>query len=167
MQGPGYRLSDGVSNAIASNKMNGRDKKLCSPKTFDATQNRKKLHPNKSTIVLKNEDDISSFLIQTFNKGGGGKPFRQIGEVYKKALTHMEENSLAQARVYAATLGQFLMALVKSVDVDNGRALGSTFHETQKDHCILYQISFGTDVSKKEESTPTESKFFHWTFLNE
>jgi hypothetical protein len=61
----------------------------------------------------------------------------------------MQENSLAQARVYATTLGQFLMALVKSVDVDDGRALGSTFHETEKDHCILYQISFGTDVSKK------------------
>ncbi len=38
---------------------------------------------------------------------------------------------------------------MKSVDVDNGRALGSTFHETEKDHCILYQISFGKDVSKK------------------
>lgn len=61
----------------------------------------------------------------------------------------MQENSLAQARVYAATLGQFLMAPVKSVDVDDGRALGSTFHETEKDHCILYQISFGTDMSKK------------------
>jgi hypothetical protein len=76
----------------------------------------------------------------------------------------MQENSLAQAHVDAATLGQFLMAPVKSVDVDDGRALGSTFHETEKDHCILYQISFGTDVSRKEESTLTESKFFHWTF---
>jgi hypothetical protein len=107
-------------------------------------------------IVLKNEDDISSFLIQTFNKGAGGKPFRQIQEVYKKALTHMQENSLAQALVYAATLGQFLMAPVKSVDVDDGRALGSTFHETEKDHCLLYRISFGTDMSKKVVSTPTE-----------
>ncbi len=61
----------------------------------------------------------------------------------------MQENSLAQACVYAATLGQFVMALVKSVDVDDGRALGSTFHETEKDHFILYQISFGTDMSKK------------------
>jgi hypothetical protein len=78
MQGPGYRLSDGVSNTITSNKMNGRDKKFCGPKTIDAAQKGKKLHPRKSTIVLKNEDDISSFLIQTFNKGGGGKPFRQI-----------------------------------------------------------------------------------------
>jgi hypothetical protein len=148
MQGPGYRLSDGVSNAITSNKMNGRDKQLCGPKTFDAAQKGKKIHPSKFTIVLKNEDDISSFLIQTFNKGGGGKPFTQIREVFKKALTHMQENSLAQARVYAATLGQFLMAPVKSVDVVDGRALGSTFHETEKDHCILYQISFGKDMSK-------------------
>jgi hypothetical protein len=64
-------------------------------------------------------------------------------------LTHMQENSLAQARVYAATLGQFLMAPVKSVDVDDGRARGSTFHETEADHCVLYQISFGKDMSKK------------------
>ena len=41
------------------------------------------------------------------------------------------------------------MAPVKSVDVDDGRALGSTFHKTEKDQCILYQISFGTDMSKK------------------
>ena len=76
--------------------------------------------------------------------------------VCKKALTHMQENSLAQARVYAATLGQFVIALVKSADVDNERALGSTFHKTEKDHCTLYQISFGMDMSKKEESTLTE-----------
>ncbi len=68
----------------------------------------------------------------------------------------MQENSLAQAGVYAATVVQFLMALVKSVDVDDGIVLGSTFHETEKDHCVLFQISFGTDMSKKEESTPTE-----------
>jgi hypothetical protein len=37
-------------------------------------QKREKLHPNNSTIVLKNEDGISLFLIQTSNKGGGGKP---------------------------------------------------------------------------------------------
>ena len=104
MQGPGYCLSDGVSNAITFNKMNGRDKQLCGPKTFDAAQKGKKLHPRKSTIVLKNEDDISSFLIQTFNKGGGAKPFTQIREVYKKALTHMQENSLTQARVYMLQL---------------------------------------------------------------
>jgi hypothetical protein len=61
----------------------------------------------------------------------------------------MQENSLAQALVYAATRGQSLMAPVKSVDVDDGRALGSTFHETEKDHCLLYRISFGTDMSKK------------------
>ncbi len=73
----------------------------------------------------------------------------QIQEVYKKALTHMKENSLAQACVYAATLDLFLMAPVKSVNVDDGRALGSTFHKTEKDHCVLYQISFGKDMSKK------------------
>ena len=61
----------------------------------------------------------------------------------------MQENSLAQVCVYAATLGQFSMAPVKSVDVEDGRALGSIFHETEKDNCVLYQISFGTDVSKK------------------
>ena len=61
----------------------------------------------------------------------------------------MQENSLAQAHVYSATLGQFLMAPVKSVNVDDGRALGSMFHETEKDHCVLYQISFGKDISKK------------------
>ena len=48
---------------------------------------------------------------------GVGNPLRKNEKVYKKALTHMQENSLAQARVYAATLGQFLMAPVKSVDV--------------------------------------------------
>ncbi len=63
---------------------------------------------------------------------------------------------MVQARVYAATLGQFLMALLKSVNVDDGRALGSTFHKTEKDQCILYQISFGMDMSKNEESTLTE-----------
>ena len=84
MQGSGYHLSDGVSNAITSNKMNGWDKQLCGPKTFDAAQKGKKLHPSKYMIVLKNEDNISSFLIQTFNKGGGGKPFTQKREIYKR-----------------------------------------------------------------------------------
>jgi hypothetical protein len=111
----------------------------------------KELHPSKSMIVLKNEDNISSFLIQTFSKGGGGNPLTQIREVNKKALTHMQENSLAQASVYAATLGQFLMAPVKSVDVDDGRALGSTFLETEKYHCKMYQISFVTGMSKKRK----------------
>jgi hypothetical protein len=68
----------------------------------------------------------------------------------------MQENSLAQIHVYAATLGQFLMASVKSVDVDNGRALSSTFHETEKDHCVLYQFIFEKTCQRKEESTPTE-----------
>ena len=38
MQGPGYCVSDGVSNAITPNKMNGRDKQLCGHKTFDVAQ---------------------------------------------------------------------------------------------------------------------------------
>jgi hypothetical protein len=38
MQGPGYHLSDGVSNAITSNKMSGLDKQLCGPRTFDAAK---------------------------------------------------------------------------------------------------------------------------------
>jgi hypothetical protein len=50
MQGPGYRLSDGVSNAITSNKMNGRDKQLCGPKTFDAAQKGKKYTPANSRL---------------------------------------------------------------------------------------------------------------------
>jgi hypothetical protein len=48
MQGPGYRLSDGVSNAITSNKMNGWDKKRCDPKTFDAAQKGKNYTPTNS-----------------------------------------------------------------------------------------------------------------------
>jgi hypothetical protein len=131
--------------------MNRHDKQLCGPRIFDAAKKGKKLHPSKSTIVLKNEDDISSFLIKTFSKGGGGKPFTQIQEVYKKALTHMQENSLAQARVYSATLGQFLMVPVKSVDVDDGRALGSTFHETEKDHCILTKVLLTWTCQKKRK----------------
>ena len=45
MQGPGYHLSDGVSNAITSNKMNGLDKQLCGPRTFDAAKKRKNYTP--------------------------------------------------------------------------------------------------------------------------
>ena len=60
----------------------------------------------------------------------------------------MQENSHAHARVSAATLGQFLIALVKSTDVDSGRVLGS-FQETEEDHCVLHQITFGKDTSKK------------------
>ena len=112
---------------------------------------------------MKSEDDISSFLIQAFSKGGGGKPFKQIQSVYKKALARMQENSHAHAHVSAATLGQFLITPVKSTDVDGGRVLGS-FQETVEDDCVLHQITFGKDMSKKGESTQTESEFYHWTF---
>jgi hypothetical protein len=71
----------------------------------------------------------------------------------------MQENSLPLACVYAATLGQFLMAPVKSVDVDDGRALGSIFHETEKDHCVLYQIAFGKKHVK-------ENRKVHWQSIN-
>ena len=81
---------------------------------------------------MKNEDDISLFLVQAFSKGGGGKPFKQIRAVYKTALAPLQENSHAHACVSAATLGQFLIAPVKSTDVDAGRVLGS-FHETGED----------------------------------
>ena len=60
----------------------------------------------------------------------------------------MPKNSLAQTRVHASTLGQFLMTTVKSVNVDNG-SIGLTFYETEKEHCVLYQISFGKDMSQK------------------
>ncbi len=98
---------------------------------------------------------MTSVLIQAFNKGGGGKPFKQIQAVYKKALAHMQENPHALARVCAATLGEILIALVKSIDVDGGRVLGS-FQETEERHCVLNQITFGKDMSKKGECTPTE-----------
>jgi hypothetical protein len=45
IQGPGYHLSDGVSNAITSNKMNGSDKQLCGPRTFDAAKRGKTYTP--------------------------------------------------------------------------------------------------------------------------
>ena len=38
IQGPGYHLSDRVSNAITTNKMNILDKQLCGPRTFDAAK---------------------------------------------------------------------------------------------------------------------------------
>jgi hypothetical protein len=150
MKGPGNRLSDGVSNDITSKKLNGSDKQLSGPNIFYPTDIGKQLHPNNSTLVLKSEDDISSFIMQAFSKGGGGKPFKQIRAVYKKPLAHLQENSHAQARVSAATLGQFLiaLALVKSTDVDAGRVLGS-FQETGEDHCVLHQITFGKDMSKQ------------------
>ena len=114
-------------------------------------------------LVLKKEDNISSFLVQAFSKGGDGKPFKQIQAVYKKALSHMQENSHAHARVSAATLCQFLIAPVKSTDVDSGRVLGS-FQEIEEKHCVLHQITFGKNMSKKGGSTQTESEFYHWTF---
>ena len=62
----------------------------------------------------------------------------------------MQENSHAHAHAHvsAATLGQFLIAPVKSTDVDDGRVLGS-FQETEETHCALYQITFGKDISMK------------------
>ena len=60
----------------------------------------------------------------------------------------MHENSHAHARVSAATLGQFLIAPVKSTVVDSVRVL-SSFQETEEDHCVLHQITFGKDMSKK------------------
>ena len=124
-------------------------------------QKGKILHSHNSTIVLKNEDNISLFLIQTFNKGGGGKPFMQIREVYKKALTHMYENSLAQACLHAAALGHFLMAPVKSVDVDNGSQL---FMQQKK--IIVYCTKFllAKTCQRKEESSLTEKSSSIWAF---
>ena len=116
-------------------------------------------------LVLKSEDDISSFLIQAFSKGGGEKPFKQIQAVYKKALAHMQENSHAHACVSATTLGQFLIAPVKSTDVDVGRVLGS-FQETEEKHCVLHQILLTKRCQRKGESTQTESEFYHWTLEN-
>ena len=45
MQGPGYCLSDGVSIAITSNKMNRLDKQLRGPRTFDAAKKGKNYTP--------------------------------------------------------------------------------------------------------------------------
>ena len=129
--------------------MNGYDKQNSGPRTFESTKKGKNIHTRNSTIGLKNEDDISEFLVQAFSKGRGGKPFTQIREVYKKALSNMEETSRAQSRVFSATLGHFLMAPVKCVEVDDGRVLGSTSHEKEKDNFVLHQITFGQDMSKK------------------
>ena len=116
------------------------------------------LHPNNSTIVLKNEDNISLFLIQTFSKFGGGKPFTQIQEVYKKALTHMQESSLAKACVYAAALGQFLMAPVNSIDVDDGRALGSTFPRNRRRSLYIVPNFFWHGHVKKMRTVHRQNK---------
>ena len=149
MKGPGHRLSAKYSEDIPSNKMNGSDKQNSGPRTFESTTKRKNIHTSNSTIVLKNEDDISAFLVQAFSKGRGGKPFTQIREVYKKALSNMQETSRAQSRVFSATLGHFSMAPVKCVEVDDGRVLGSTSHEKEKDNFVLHQITFGQEMSKK------------------
>ncbi len=101
--------------------------------------------------------------MQALSKGGGGKPFKQIQAVYKKVLAHMQETSHAHARVYVATLGQFLIAPVKSTDIDSERALGS-FQETEEKHCVLHQITFGKDMQQKGESTQTELGYYHLTF---
>ena len=89
------------------------------------------------------------FLVQAFNKGSGGEPFKQIRAVYKKALANMQEISQANARVHAATLGQFFMAPVKSVKVDAGMMLGLTFHQIGEDDCVSHQITYGKEMSKK------------------
>ena len=98
---------------------------------------------------FKNKDDLSSFLVQAFNKGSGGEPFKQIRAVYKKGLANMQEISQAHARVHAATLGQFLMAPVKSIEVDAGTMLGSPFHQIGEDDCVSHQITYGEEMSKK------------------
>ena len=41
------------------------------------------------------------------------------------------------------------MVLVKSVDLDSGTVLGSSFHETDEDHCVSYQITYGKEMSEK------------------
>ncbi len=130
MKGPGYCLSGGVSKDITSNKLNGSHKQLSDPNIFFPTEKRKQLPPKNSMLVLKSEDNISSFLVQAFSKGGGGKPLKQIQAVYKKTLAPVQENSHAHAHVSASTFGQFLIAPVKSTYVDGGRVLGS-FQETE------------------------------------
>ncbi len=110
---------------------------------------RESIHSNYSMIVLKNEDNIWAFLVQAFRKGRGGKPFTQIREVYKKALSNMQEISRVHACVYSVTLGQFLVAPVKCVDVDNGRVRVQV--NMKKERIILYctKITLGQDMSKK------------------
>ena len=53
MQGPGYYLSDGVSTAIASNKMNGLDTQLCGPRTFGTAKKGKNYTPTISWLFWK------------------------------------------------------------------------------------------------------------------
>ncbi len=61
----------------------------------------------------------------------------------------MQEISQAHAHVHAATLGQFFMAPVKSVEVDAGTMLGSKFHQIGEDHCVSHQSTYGKDMPKK------------------
>ena len=89
------------------------------------------------------------FLVQAFNKGSGGELFKQIRAVYKKALANMQEISQAHARVHAATLGQFLMAPVKSVQVDARTMLESKFHQIGEDDCVSHQFTYGKEMLKK------------------
>ena len=133
ISGPGHRLSDGkdVSNTAKANNLSPKEIKteefrrtLSDHTTFYPSGKRNHLQPKRCTLVLKNKDDLSSFLVQAFNKGSGGEPFKQIRAVYKKALANMQEISQAQARVHAATIGQVFMAPVKSVEVDAGTMLG-------------------------------------------
>jgi hypothetical protein len=77
MKGPGHCLSTKYSKDIPSNKIVS-DKQNSGPRTFESTKTRKNIHTSNSTIVLKNEDDISAFLVQAFSKGRCGKRFTQI-----------------------------------------------------------------------------------------
>ena len=61
----------------------------------------------------------------------------------------MQEISQAQARVHAATIGQFFMAPVKSVEVDAGTMLGSTLHQIGGEDCVSHQITYGKEMLKK------------------
>ena len=73
----------------------------------------------------------------------------------------MQENSQAQSHIYAATHDQFLMAVVKSVDLDGGAVFSFSFHETEEDHYVSYQITYGKEMSKRGGSTWTESQFYY------
>ncbi len=87
ISGPGYRLSDGkdVSNTAKSNNLSPKEIKtegfghrLSDHTTFYPTGKRNQLQPKRCTLVLKNKDDLSLFLVQAFNKGRGGKALKQI-----------------------------------------------------------------------------------------
>jgi hypothetical protein len=115
-------------------------------------------------LVLKSEDDIALILVEAFSKGRGEKSFKQLEAVYKKALAKIQENSQAQEHAHAASLGQFLRAPVKGGDVDFERVLGSSFNETCKDYCMLYQLTYSRESQRKGESTRTESTLYYWMF---